>query len=102
MDRNTIIAGFSLPALLFIWDIYLLIRGPAGEGFFATGVQSTVLFSIICAVVATIIVGITLYVFRARELRWWHGLLISLGSMVVMIVFALLFGAFVSGFFVTT
>jgi hypothetical protein len=83
MDRNAILAALSIPILLGIRGIWSLGRSSDGFGAIANGLF--LFFAIAAAVVA----ALALYLLRSHELRWWHGLLISVGSILAVVIIVL-------------
>lgn len=76
MERNIILAAFSAHILL---AIYFMWHASKSFGFGAVGYA----LGLAVVIIAAIISGITLFVLRSRQLRWWHALLISIGSIIV-------------------
>ena len=87
MDKTTILAAFSVPALLALNGSWQVSRNH-DPGFGAIAI----FLSIVLAFIAALVTGITLFVLRKRQLLWWHGLLISIGGVVIAIGVFLLFG----------
>lgn len=87
MNKNIVFASFGLPIILAIFGaIKLSLNTDSGFGALAS-----FLYLVIAFIWASV-VGIALFFLRAKKLVWWHGLLVSLGSLIVaVIVFVLAF-----------
>lgn len=86
MDKNAILIAFSLPALLALFGVWNGVNATEGWGAIAAGI------TIFVAFIAALAAGITVFFLRSRQLRWWHGLIISLGSLIVAFIVLALIG----------
>ena len=85
MDKNAILTAFSLPILIAILG---LVKGvTATEGWGAIGAGIVLFFAFVAALVS----GIGLFFLRSRQLVWWHGFVISIGSFVVALLILLVY-----------
>ena len=87
VDKYTIISAFSAPALIVLAAIWSGMRATEGWGAIAAGIM------LLFAFIAALVTGITLFFLRKRQLTWWHGLLISIGGIVVAIGVIMLIAA---------
>ena len=81
-------ASFGVPALFLIHG--LLSLGGVGTGWIA---ELGGMIEIIFAILAAILVGAALFTLRSHDVFWWHGLLLSVGSVCVMVGILLLIGS---------
>ena len=80
MDKDVIYVSFIVPTLFAIMAMYIGMT--ATDWYVAAGAG----FLLITAFVSALFIGIILFVLRSRNLLWWHGILISIGSVILSIV----------------
>lgn len=78
MDKKVMIISFILPALIALFAISQLLFVPK-SGFGGMGDTLTLLI----AIISSIIISIVLFFLRSRNLKWWQGILVSIGSVIL-------------------
>lgn len=86
MDKNTILAAFSFPIFLVVFMAWKLTQITT-DGF--AGLGEAILLA--AAIISAFLVGITLFVLRAKQMHWWQALLISIGSLPAGFILIILF-----------
>jgi len=93
MDRNSILAAFSVPLFVLLQAIVRYILGTSdGWGDIIFGIQAAV------ALLAAVFIGIALFLLRSRKIQLWYWLIISFVSVPVGFGVLMLFVTFADRF----
>jgi hypothetical protein len=87
MDKKTITLSFSIQALIlfsFLWNYFL---GSKADGW----IDLILIIQLMITALAIILSAITLAILRKKNLVWWHGILISIGSVLLSLGIIVLF-----------
>lgn len=90
MDKKTILISFSLQLIMlfsFLWNYFFR---QIADGW----MDIILIIQLMITILAIVLAGITLAILRKKKLVWWHGILISIGSVLLSLGLIALYARF--------